>query len=299
MFGNIWDAIKTHKWVAIGIGGAVIVGVIIYAVTHKSSSSSTNSGQDLLATSGSGPTSSLNGDNSTAGGGGGSGVSPANPIVGANPVNPVDVGSIISQNTAPAISTNPISFTPGPTTPGAVSAVSPLTGITTQQSAPINGLTGVNYNPGPNTPNQITVPSAAGGSQIALPVGETINTPVTVNNASAGNPTVPLGDLISTGSQNTLSSAYGNAQTAAVASQSVDPGTQAALNALVAAQFGAAGGLPKTTPVSTVVPSTKVIASTPAKTTIQATGASSTGSKVTTVVSTAPAAGHLGVMKPS
>lgn len=299
MFENIWEAIKTHKWVAIGIGGAVIVGVIIYAVTHKGSSNSTTSGQDLLATSGSGPTSSLNGDGSSAGGGGGSGVSPANPIVGANPVNPVDPGTIISQNTAPVVSTNPISFTPGPTTPGAVSAVSPLTGITTQQNAPINGLTGVNYNPTANTPNQVTVGSAAGLTQIALPVGETLQTPVTVNNASAGNPTVPLGDLISTGSANTLSSAYGNAQTAAVASESVDPATQAALNALVAAQFGAAGGLPKTTPTSTVIPSTKIIASTPAKTTIQATGASATGSKVTTVVSTAPAAGHLGVMKPS
>lgn len=296
MFENIWEAIKTHKWVAIGIGGAVVVGVIIYYVAHKNSSSSTTSGQDLLATSGSGPTTSLTGDGSTAGGGGGNGISPASPV---SPVNPIDLSGSnpanpITQLIQPTFSVAPDSFTPPPTNPAAPSVSVPGD----HTNAPINGLTGVNYTPNANTPNQVIVGSANGLTQIALPVGETLQTPVTVNNASAGNPVVPLGDLISTGSTNTLSSAYGNAQTAAVASESVDPGTQAALNALVAAQFGAAGGLPKTMPISST-PSTKIISTTPSKTTIAATGVNAAGVKSTTVVSTAPAAGHLGVMKPS
>lgn len=296
MFENIWEAIKTHKWVAIGIGGAVVVGVIIYYVAHKNSSSSTTSGQDLLATSGSGPTTSLTGDGSTAGGGGGNGISPASPV---SPVNPIDLSGSnpanpITQLIQPTFDVSPVSFTPPPTNPAPAS--SSVSGDHT--NAPVNGLTGVNYTPTANTPNQVTIGSANGLTQIGLPVGETLQTPVTVNNASAGNPVVPLGDLISTGSTNTLSSAYGNAQTAAVASESVDPNTQAALNALVAAQFGAAGGLPKTTPVS-ATPSTKIISSTPSKTTIAATGVNAAGVKSTTVVSTAPAAGHLGVMKPS
>lgn len=287
--GNIWEAIKTHKWLAIGVGGAVIVGVIIYAVTHKSSSnSSSTTGQDLLATPASGPSGVL-GDNSTAGGGG-NGISPANPANPITGVSPVDGSNPTTTTPTPILSAIPTSFTPGPTNPAP-----PSTSITVpanEPSLPI-GLSGVNYNPTPNTPNQISIPSAAGPTQIALPVGETINTPVTVPNVSAGNPTVPLSDLISTGSTNTLSSAYGNAQTAAVASESVDPGTQAALNALVQAQFAAAGGVPaKTTPVS--AGSTKVISSTPAKTTVAATSTSS-GKPVTTVVSTSPAAGHLGI----
>jgi hypothetical protein len=294
MFDNIWEAIKTHKWVAIGIGGAVIVGVIIYAVTHKSSSSSTNNAQDLLATPASGPTGVI-GDNSTAGGGGGG--LPA--VVPANGANGVD----------PANGSNPITFTPVPTVnvvPTVFSAPSTNPAPpSTQISVPANepslpiGLSGVNYSPSATTPNQLTVGSANGLTQIALPAGESVNTPVTVPNAAAGNPTVPLGDLVSTGSTSTLSSAYGTAASSAAltgnTSQLSSEGGQAAALALAQAQVAAAGGYitpaaPKTTPAST-----SVISSTPAKTTIAAT--SSTGAK--TVVSTAPAAGHLGVIKPS
>jgi hypothetical protein len=290
MFDNIWEAIKTHKWVAIGIGGAAIVGVIIYAVTHKSSTSSTNNAQDLLATPASGP-SGVIGDNSSAGGGG-SGLPAVAPANGANGVDPAN-------------GANPSTFTPVPTV-NVVPTVFPAPSTnpappSTQISVPANepslpiGLSGVNYSPSASTPNQLTVGSANGLTQIALPAGESVNTPVTVPNVAAGNPTVPLGDLISTGSTNTLSSAYGNAATAAVATQSVTGQNQAAAIALAQAQVAAAGGYitpaaPKTTPAST-----SIISSTPAKTTIAAT--SSTGAK--TVVSTAPAAGHLGVLKPS
>jgi hypothetical protein len=296
MFDNIWEAIKTHKWAAIGIGGAVIVGVIIYAVTHKSSStSSTNNAQDLLATPASGP-SGIIGDNSTAGGGGSGissalGASPANGSLGVDPVdgsNPTTFTPVPTVNVVPTVFSAPSTNPAPPSTQISVPANEP--------SLPI-GLSGVNYSPSATTPNQLTVGSANGLTQIALPAGESVNTPVTVPNAAAGNPTVPLGDLISTGSTDTLSSAYGTAASSAAivgdTSQLSSEGGQASALALAQQQIAFANtgsAVAKTTPAST-----SIISSTPAKTTIQAT--SSTGAK--TVVSTAPAAGHVGVLKPS
>jgi hypothetical protein len=298
MFGNIWEAIKTHKWVAIGIGGAVIVGVVIYAVTHKSSSSSTNNAQDLLATPGSGPTGVIgSGDGSAGGGGGFPAVNPANPAVGASGV---DGSNPTTFTPVPTINVNPVSFT-GPT----VNPAPPSTAFTlpaNEPSIPV-GLSGVNYTPTANTPNQLVVGSANGLTSIGLPAGETAQSLVSVPNAAAGNPVVPLSDLVSTGSTNTLSSAYGTAASSAAlvgdTSQLSSEGGQAAALALAQQQINFANtgsAVAKTTPVSTApAGSTKIIANTPAKTTVQAT--SSTGTK--TVVSTAPAAGHVGIMKPS
>lgn len=300
MFGNIWEAIKTHKWVAIGIGGAIVIGGVIYLATHKSSSSSTTSGQDLLATPASGPTGVIgSGDGSAGGGGGFPAVNPANPVNPITGVSPVDGSNPTTFTPIPTPNANPISFT-SPT----VNPAPPSTTVTlpaNEPSIPV-GLTGVNFSPTANTPNQLVVGSANGLTSIGLPAGETAQTPVSVPNAAAGNPVVPLSDLVSTGSANTLSSAYGTAASSSAivgdTSQLSSEGGQAAALALAQAQINFANtgtAVAKTTPVSSSPAGTKVVASTPAKTTVQAT--SSTGAK--TVVSTAPAAGHVGILKPS
>ena len=296
MFGNIWEAIKTHKWVAIGIGGAIVIGGVIYLATHKSSSSSTTSGQDLLATPASGPTGVIgSGDGSAGGGGGFAAVNPANPAVGASGV---DGSNPTTFTPVPTINVNPVSFTSPTVNPAPPSTTFTLPA--NEPSIPV-GLSGVNYSPTANTPNQLVVGSANGLTSIGLPAGETAQSLVSVPNAAAGNPVVPLSDLVSTGSTNTLSSAYGTAASSAalVGNTSQLPGSEASAEALAQAQINFANtgtAVAKTTPVSTApAGSTKIIANTPAKTTVQAT--SSTGTK--TVVSTAPAAGHVGIMKPS
>lgn len=227
---KVWGFVKAHPWWIVG-GAAVFGGILLYAYLHKSSSSTDTTGtQDLLATSGGGPTYSLGTIGSGGGGGGtstGMGASPVSPASPATAVLPYVAGTSGGSD-APAYSM----VNPSPTSPPSSVIPSPtLTAnptpayITPATPSPIPvGLTGVSYDPGVNTPNQITVGSASGLTAIALPVGETISTPVTVPNVSAGNPVVPLSDLISTGSTNTLSSAYGNAATAAVATQSLNPG---------------------------------------------------------------------------
>jgi hypothetical protein len=230
---GIWNAIKTHKWIAIG-GAAVLGGILLYAYLHRNSSSTSTAGtQDLLATSGGGPTYSLGTTDGSGGGGGGTGtptgigVSPVSPASPVAPVLPYVAGTSAGSDTpaysVPAASSAPSTIFAPPATIPAALPVTPVKTPATPAPIPV-GLTGVNYEPTPNTPNQITVGSASGLTAIALPVGETMSTPVTVPNISAGNPVVPISSLISTGSTNTLSSAYGNAQTAAVATQTLNPG---------------------------------------------------------------------------
>jgi hypothetical protein len=229
---GIWDAIKTHPWWA-AIAGAGLVGILVFAyIKNKDSSSTSTTGtQDLLATSGGGPTYSLGttGTNGGGGGGTGTGVSPAVPANAASAVAPYIAGTSGGSDapayslTLPAPSSAPSAIIPVPAVNPAPLPATPVKTPATPAPTPV-GLTGVNYTPTANTPNQVTVGTAAGLGVIALPIGETMSTPVTVPNASAGNPTVPLSDLVSTGSTNTLSSAYGNAQTAAVATQTLNPG---------------------------------------------------------------------------
>lgn len=160
--GNIWEAIKTHKWWAIGIGGAVVVGIVIYKITHQSSSSN-NTTSDLLATSGSGPTGTVgnSGGDGTAGGGG-NGVSPASPV---SPVSPNIVWP--NQDTTPGVSPSPVSFTPPPTSPGPVSGVAPYTSPST-----VIALSSL-----PNQPTSSSISPNAATVNVQTQLGQTVAVP--------------------------------------------------------------------------------------------------------------------------
>ena len=305
MFENIWTAIKTHPWVA-GIGGAVIVGGLLYAVLHKSSSSSSTPAQDLLVNPSSGPVPLVN-DGSSSGGGGGVGSIPPIPGIPTTPTPP---------DTAPFTNGGGITINPyvGPTT-----FVPPLV---TPNVPPVVTSAAIPFTSFPGQPVN-TVP--AGSPTVTVPVGSTGLSAIIPYTGDTPSPAIQsaLGDTVAI---NAGMPASGQTGAQALALRTTAAQTVAGINTggplPVSTSVAPTGlGTQATPPPPVIAPapdyagaaaiaaqqralanqiSTQVAANPPAPApplpkTVTLTSAG--GSKTT--VSTAPAAGHRGITGPA